>query len=784
MALSPPHPAFMNFAHDFLQDKDSLRLVLAGAASGLGKCSLIKLSRMQNPNVTHSVSAAMVTPLDVVKIRLQNQSHLNPKYKGTFPTLAKIWTQEGVHGLFSGLAPSVYAYLPDRIIWFSVYHGAKRVLAKELGTEPEGTTTVHLLATLVASVAGTVAVSPLWFVRTRMMAQTTLPGEPHSYNYTSTSNALSTIVRKEGWGALYKGLGPSLLGVSHSLIMFPLYERLKLELRNSKQFHGTNPDGSLTNGSILIASSISKCIASLATYPHEVIRTRLQTQTTHNYVEKGPGGQEVTKVEPKYRGVIQTAKVLIREEGAVSLYRGLGTSIIRQVPAGAINDLIILLLLRRVSRPLSDSHDTAFVHVRFFRGADACFDPHCAAYDAIALFAETLQVVALVGLVAALAYQTSKAAADAPLVSGAGDATPRFVLWMQTRGLRHDGAEIVEPEPGNRDVVATKPFNTNDIVMTVPHALTIHDSLARKDPVVAKYLEAFPKTEWVPIIAAYVILQRTSEEWEPYLSFLPRVFWTPLYWTEDELKVLKGTDLEFDLVEMRAGIQTEWSQWKEYLPLGTTYADFLWAWHIVMSRVWILPVADLTNTAVLIPMVDVANHFGQPKVKIEYNKEMGAVTMTATQAIQVGEQIDVTYGSDSTYKSLKYMGFTLEKNDQNEDCRIRLIRGPEDNFPRPKKWCLFQTNKLDKTIQSCHMGNPMTKETLLRVRNHVVDKLMQYPTSIKTDNMLLKKVKEEAGAGVAAGVSRNFVNGVRERRGEKVCLSRVRRQLDALLKGK
>ncbi|KAJ3026949.1 UNVERIFIED_CONTAM: hypothetical protein HDU68_004737 [Siphonaria sp. JEL0065] len=324
-----------NFAHSFLQDRGALRLALAGAASGL-------------------VSAAMVTPLDVVKIRLQNQYYLPgvaPKYKGTLPTLAKIWREEGLRGLFSGLTPSVYAYLPNQIIWFSIYHEAKRTLANDLGTPPEGTTIVHLLATLSASVACTIAVSPLWVVRTRLMAQSTIPGEPHAYHYTSTGQAFSTIIKTEGWSALYKGLGPSLLGVSHSLIMFPSYERLKTEIRD--RGHGTNPDGTLTNTSILIASSISKCIASLATYPHEVIRTRLQTQKTHivvNNIELVDGKletQTTTKaVEPKYRGVVQTAKVLIREEGAISLYRGLTTSIIRQVPAGALSLWIYELVLK------------------------------------------------------------------------------------------------------------------------------------------------------------------------------------------------------------------------------------------------------------------------------------------------------------------------------------------------------------------------------------------------------------------------------------------------------
>lgn len=56
--------------------------------------------------------------------------------------------------------------------------------------------------------------------------------QPHvemsnSYYYTSTRHALYQIYNTEGWKALYKGLGPSLLGVSHVVVQFPIYEHIK-----------------------------------------------------------------------------------------------------------------------------------------------------------------------------------------------------------------------------------------------------------------------------------------------------------------------------------------------------------------------------------------------------------------------------------------------------------------------------------------------------------------------------------------------------------------------------
>lgn len=71
--------------------------------------------------------------------------------------------------------------------------------------------------------------------------------------------AFISIGRHEGIRGFYKGLGPSLVGVSHVAIQFPLYERLKSTFSDKSK-----------DVQIIYASSISKMIASTITYPHEV----------------------------------------------------------------------------------------------------------------------------------------------------------------------------------------------------------------------------------------------------------------------------------------------------------------------------------------------------------------------------------------------------------------------------------------------------------------------------------------------------------------------------------
>lgn len=82
--------------------------------------------------------------------------------------------------------------------------------------------------------------------------------------------------------------------------------------------------------------------ASIVTYPHEVIRTRLQTLRRPLF--SGVGVPERTP------GIIRTARNIIVNEGWRALYRGLSVNLVRTVPNSAVT--MVTYVLSRCSPSL------------------------------------------------------------------------------------------------------------------------------------------------------------------------------------------------------------------------------------------------------------------------------------------------------------------------------------------------------------------------------------------------------------------------------------------------
>jgi len=246
-------------------------------------------------------------PLDIVKTQMQVWGSINKLKPGEqqkeppkiFKMLGRIVERNGVPGLFRGLGPTLLTVPTFWGVYFPLYERTKQFIPKVIGVD-RSTITCHLTSAIIAGAAADVFTNPLWIVRTRMQTEAIhLDFQKSSEGggvkrLSSIRQTVSSIYAEGGVLAFYRGLSASLLGLTHVAIQFPIYEGMKKEYRFSHLIAPENSDvdGPATPIDWVVASAVSKVIACLITYPHEVIRSRMMD----NRCLSKPGGKNIIKL--------------------------------------------------------------------------------------------------------------------------------------------------------------------------------------------------------------------------------------------------------------------------------------------------------------------------------------------------------------------------------------------------------------------------------------------------------------------------------------------------------
>ncbi|CAL8360745.1 unnamed protein product [Arctogadus glacialis] len=239
------------------------------------------------------LTSLLVTPLDVVKIRLQAQhnpflkgrcfvycnglmDHLclcengNSKvwykapghFSGTLDAFIKIIRHEGIKSLWSGLPPTLVMAVPATVIYFTCYDQ----LCVALKARMEGQTEMApLFAGAIARVGSVTVISPLELIRTKLQSQ--------KQSYRELGACIRTAVESAGWLSLWRGWGPTLLrDVPFSAMYWYNYEKGKAWM--CERNNTTEATFAIT----FLSGAASGAIASIATLPFDVVKTRRQVE--------------------------------------------------------------------------------------------------------------------------------------------------------------------------------------------------------------------------------------------------------------------------------------------------------------------------------------------------------------------------------------------------------------------------------------------------------------------------------------------------------------------------
>lgn len=153
-----------------------------------------------------ATEAIVVVPFELVKIRLQDKAQAH-KYNGMIDCVTKIVKQEGPLTLYQGLESTMWRH----ILWNAGYFGCifqVRALIPA-ASDKKGQIVNDLMSGAVGGTVGTILNTPMDVAKSRIQNSTKVVGTVPKYNWAWP--ALGTIMREEGFGALYKGFLPKVL---------------------------------------------------------------------------------------------------------------------------------------------------------------------------------------------------------------------------------------------------------------------------------------------------------------------------------------------------------------------------------------------------------------------------------------------------------------------------------------------------------------------------------------------------------------------------------------------
>ncbi|MQM18945.1 hypothetical protein Taro_051944 [Colocasia esculenta] len=272
------------------------------------------------------------------------------------------------------------------------------------------------------------------------------------------------------------------------------------------------------------------------------------------------------------------------------------------------------------------------------------------------------------------------------------DSLGNFWRWLEEKGVK---APAVRPAavPEGLGLVAQRDIARSEVVLEVPQRLWINPDAAAADPELGRLFSGLKP--WVSV-ALFLITEKSrglKSPWKPYLDILPASTDSPLFWSEEELSELQGSQLLSTIFGVQEFLRSEFLKVEEDLvlphkylfPSPVTMEDFVWAFGILRSRAFSRLQGE---NLVLIPLADLINH--SPKITSEdsaweikgkglFSREQ-VFTLRAAVPVKAGEQVCIQYdlGKSNAELALDY-GF-IEKTSARDSYTLTLEIASSDEF--------------------------------------------------------------------------------------------------------
>lgn len=268
--------------------------------------------------VSAAVSKTCASPIEVIKLRLQNvdamikSGALDKPYTGIVDCGKRVMADEGVKALWKGNGTNVIRYFPTQALNFSLKDYFKRLFGRD--KERDGYFVWFLGNLASGGAAGSVSllfVYSLDYARTRLTNDLKSAKKGGQKQFNGLIDVYKKTIATDGIAGLYRGFVISCVGiVIYRGLYFGIYDSIKPILP------GDLKDNLAVN--FLLGWGVTVG-SGLASYPIDTIRRRMMMTS---------GEAE------KFTGSIDAAQKILAKEGVKSFFKGAGANILRGV-AGA-----------------------------------------------------------------------------------------------------------------------------------------------------------------------------------------------------------------------------------------------------------------------------------------------------------------------------------------------------------------------------------------------------------------------------------------------------------------
>ncbi|XP_028765520.1 adenine nucleotide transporter BT1, chloroplastic/mitochondrial [Neltuma alba] len=262
------------------------------------------LRRLISGAIAGAVSRTAVAPLETIRTHLM----VGLSGNSALEVFRSVVDADGWKGLYRGNLVNVIRVAPSKGIELFVYDTVKKHLSPKPGEKPKLPIPAPSIAGALAGVSSTLCTYPLELLKTRLTVQR---------GYKNFLDAFMRIVREEGPSELYRGLTPSIIGViPFAATNYLAYDTLQKAYK--KAFNKEEVGNVMT----FLIGSTSSAFSSSVTFPLEVARKHMQAGAINGR---------------QYSNMLHALVSILEKEGPAGLYRGLGPSWLKLIPAAGIS---------------------------------------------------------------------------------------------------------------------------------------------------------------------------------------------------------------------------------------------------------------------------------------------------------------------------------------------------------------------------------------------------------------------------------------------------------------